>query len=469
MDNTPGAEAKASYFFPGTAINAVPNTQGVSVSVPTGVDARYPGNGSASGQVGAFADGLTSQAMAGSQSAQTAEGYALAQSALAGYQFAPVIPYGPITPPAGVTLPTPPAVPTISSGGSGPTATPGSGGAAPTPTSCLVVCLDQPLPAAVNSTGRGALPTQLPDSVEQQLTAALQAAQTGNPNLLSLAGGHLAAPDPTMPYAGADISSQAETRATDSGVAVTVETRAQHVQLLQGLIDFASVDSNLQAVAPVSGARGSGTITTQVTGATIGGVPVTVDNNGVTVNDQNVSAAQAQALSDALNAALTKAGVQLSLTTSVTQTDVGFWEGSGAGLEVTAEINPAGQGLPSPASGIPGTHVDFSIGKVLASVYATPGDNGSGGGSGSCDYCGSGYGSGGGGPTGGGSTTTSGPTSATRQGGSFTLPGGLSGGGLLALVFVIQGVSAATVAATAGYADAKAKAAVGLPPEEETN
>lgn len=490
MDNTPGADAKASYFFPGTAINAVPNTQGVPVTVPTGVEARYPGNGSASGQVNTFNDGIATQATAGAQSTQASEGYALSQAALAGYQFAPVIPYSGVTPPGGVSLPTPPAVPTVPplgaptptatntpgpSGGATPTATPNHGGGpTPTPTSCVIVCLSQPLsareaaPQAYAQTPRGMLPITLPDNVEQLLTTQLRALETSNPNLLALAGGKLPTPDATLPYAAADISSQAETRATDSGVVVTVVTRAQNVQLLQGLIVFSSVDSTLQATAPVTGVNGSGSIQTQVTGATIAGIPVTVDQSGVTISSQNLSSSQIQALSAQLNAALAKAGLHIALTQSVTKTDVGYWEGSGAGLEITAEANPAGTGLPSPASGVPATHVDFSIGKVVASIYAVPGSASNGGGGGGGDgYYGSGGCCFGGGGSSGGSGSSTSTNTTHHSGGSFSLPGGLSGKALLALVFVVQGLSTAAVAATAGLADANAKAAL-TPREEET-
>lgn len=486
MDNTPGAQAKASYFFPGTAVNAVPNTQGVPVTVPVGVEARYPGTGSASGQVSNFNDGVASQATAGSQSAQASEGYALAQSGITSYQFAPTIPATPGT--GGVPpLPTAPPVPTLPGGaiptptspvggGSTPTVTPGSGKTpTPTPVNCVLppVCLYSALPVEQSTQaaqGTGTLaPFKLPDAVEQQLAAALKATEIANPSLLNLTGGHLPVTDAALPYAGADASSQAATRATDGGVVVAVVTRAQRVELLQGLITVASVESTLQATAPASTAHGSGTIITRITGAAIAGIPVTIDEKGVTVNDQNASADQIQTLSDQLNAALAKAGVHVALIKSVTNSDAGFWEGAGAGLEVTAELNPAGAGLPSPASGIPATHVDFSLGKVSASIYATPGSgNGDGGGGtggggdGSSYYCcDSGSGS-------GGNISGTGTPSPTKHGGSkrFSLLAGLNGGELLALVFVVQGVSTGAVAATAGYTDSKAKAAEAATEEE---
>ena len=483
MDSTPGSQAQASYFFPGTAINAVPNTQGVAVSVPTGVEARFPGNGAGSGKVNGFNDGVATQADAGSQSAQASEGYALAQAAVASYQFAPAIPAAPQPPgvPGAPSLPAPPALPTIPAaaptatagggGGSAPTPTPGSG--APTATPCasiLNICLGDAGPShgGVNAALPDIQPTQglppatLPDPIEQQLSAALKAAQVANPGLLALAGGQPVAMNPTLPYAAADISSQAESRATDAGVTVTVQTRMQHVELFQGLITFGSVESTLQAAAPASTSeKGSGTISTTVTGATIAGIPVVVDQNGVTVKDQNASAAQAQALSDQLNAALKQAGVHVSVTRSVITTDVGTWQGAGAGVTVTADLSPATYNPPAPANGLPGTHVDFSIAQASANIYATPGSGSSGdlgGSNGSGSYGGGfGYGGGGGfcflcggGGGGGGATTTTTPGASSHTGGAFTLPAGLRGAPLLALVFVIQGLSTAAVAATAG-------------------
>lgn len=501
MDNTPGSEAKSSYFFPGTAINAVPNTQGVAVSVPTGVEARYPGDGSASGQVNGFNDGVASQASAGAQSASASEGYALAQAAIASYEFAPTVPAAPSAP--GVPpLPNPPALPTVPSGvpvPAAPTATAGGNTPASTatpqpPTSTATPCpLNLCLPGAfgpshggVNASVPGAQPQQglppvtLPDPVEQQLAAALKAAEAANPGLLALAGGQPVAMDPTLPYAAADDASQAETRATDNGVTVAVQTRAQHVELFQGLITFASVESTLQAAAPASASvKGSGTITTTVTGAKIAGIPVTVDQNGVTVNDQNASATQAQALTDQVNAALTQAGVRVTMTKSVITTDVGDWQGAGAGVEVTADLSPASVNPPPPANGLPGTHVDFSIAQASASIYATPSSNsgsgsdgsgfsfgggfGGGGGGGNCFFCGGGGGGGGS----GGSTTATTPGSSSGSTGSFSLPGGLHGAPLLALVFVIQGLSTAAVAATAGMTNPTTSSGA-APVEEET-
>ncbi len=484
------SKARASYFFPGTATTAVPAANGVTVPVPPPAQAYFPGDPkSSSSSVGSFNDGIATQAGGGAQAANAADGYALAQAALGSFQFAPTIPNPPSPPgvpgaPGVPSVPSPPAVPTISGGAPTPT-TGGGSGPTPTATPCTLGFLCLPGTYSPSHSGvdaapaqlqapQGLLPFPLPDPVEQQLTAALKAAQVANPNLLALSGGKLATTDPTLPYAQADSSSRAETRATDQGVTVSVVTRAQHVELFQGLIDFASVNTTLQGTAPGDGkAAGSGTINTAITGATIAGIPVTIDQNGVAVNDQNASASQVKSLTDQLNAALAQAGIHISLLSSTFSNATGLWQGSGGGVEVTNELS---QTIPNPPAGTPsqvsgavaeaqGTHVDFTIAEATANISASPdtsgsGDNGgssdsgNGGGSGGgfCFFCGGG-GFGGSGGSGGSSSSSTTPGSAGHGGGSFVLPMGLHGFPLLALVFVVQGLSTAAVAATAGYTD----------------
>lgn len=510
MDNNavspPNSQAKAAYFFPGTAANAVPSSQGVNPNIPTGVEADYPGSvSSGSGQVGSFNDGIATQSSGGSQAAQASDGYALAQATLGSVQFAPTIPTAPSAPgvpavpgaPGVPALPSPPALPTASSGGSGsgaggapaPTSTTGGGQPAPTATTCSIFGIlgcptgsTGPSHGGVNAAPANAPaplpPATLPDPIEQALTAALNAAQSGNLTLMSLAGGKLATPNPSLPLASADASGQAETRATDNGVSVIVDTRAQKVELFQGLITFASVESVLKGVAPGNGAQGSGTVTTIITGATIGGIPVTIDANGVHVQDQNASAAQAQSLTDQLNAALKQANVQVSLIRTTASGTAGMWQASGTGVEVMALLAPPStSGVPSvssvpgssnlpgggsvPTGAVPSTHIDFTIADGSANIAATPagaagaGDNGGSGSSGGGDNGGGfnfGFFGGGGDSS---TTTTNGSTSpgAKHTVGAFQLPLGLHGLPLLALVFVIQGLSTAAVAATAGYTD----------------
>jgi hypothetical protein len=467
IDQNPSADAKAAYFTPGTAINAALGTNSVPYQVPSGVEARYPGQSPASSQAGVFNDGVATQAAAGSQAAQAQEAYAQAAAAVASYQFAPppgLAPGGGGVPPL-PTLPPLPTVPPLP--GSSPTATPAGGHPTPTPTHSsnstptatpcpLGVCLTPiaaPQAARPAQTAQaGPAPVTLPDALEKQLQAALRAAEAANPQALKISGVKLAAMDPTLPYAQADVSGQAVAQASDSGVVVTVVTRAAHVELFQGLITFATIETTLSGEAPATPAPGKGQLATRITGMTIAGIPVTLDQNGVTVADQNgLSGAQIATLSKALNGALAAAGIQIGLVKTTSASDSQKWEGSGGGVQVTAAFDAA------PGS-VPATHINFTLGMATASLYALGGgsgfDNSGGGGVGG--FFGGFFGS----PPGGG-----GAPGSSGGGGSVRFPGSLTPGELLALLFIVQGVSTAAAAATARQADAIQH--LSQPPAEE--
>jgi len=469
IDNTPSANAKAAYFTPGTAINAVLTTENTGQQVPSGVEARYPGQGSASSQVGPVSDGVATQAGAASESAQAAEAYAQAQAGLASYQFAPA----PGTaPPGGGPLPTVPPIPTLPSIGNTPTSGPGSNpptptpthtNPAPTPTPCLAgICLTSPIQSGDTASNQGSYAgpanVRLPDLFEQRLAAALRAVELANPHLLQLANGHLATPSSQLPYAAADESGEAVTQASNSGATIAVTVHAGQVELFQGLITFGAIDSTLQGQAPASNAMGQGKITTTITNAAIAGIPVTIDQNGVQVNGQGgaQSSAVEQQLSTALNTALQQAGIKIALTKSTSMRDVGKWQGSGGGLEVAGDVVPG--------HGAPGTHVDFTVGEVTGSAYALPGAPLNNGGGFSGGYFGGsgGFGSFPSGGPGGSNTQPQNPGSRV-----LSLLSSLSPGELLSLLFVVQGVSTAAVAAAANGAEAAAKGGK-LLVEEET-
>lgn len=474
IDNTPSADAKAAYFTPGTAINAVLITEGTGQQVPSGVEARYPGNGAASSQVGPVSDGVATQAGAASESAQAEEAYAQAQAGLASYQFAPA-PGAPPPGGGGGPLPTVPPIPTLPPVGSTPTTNPGghpptptptqpSGHPSPTPTPCLVpLCLGAPMYLGGTSGSQAVFvqpaKVQLPDLFEQNLVAALRTIELANPGMLQLAGGHLASPNAQLPYAAADESGEAVTQASNSGVTLAVMVHAAHVELFQGLITFGAIDSTLQGLAPASSAPGQGKITTTITSATIAGIPVTIDQNGVQVNGQGgaQSSALEQHLSAALNAALQQAGIKIALTPSTSMQDAGKWQGSGGGLQVTAGFDPG--------HGVPATHVDFTLGEVSGSAYALPGAALSNPGFGG--FYGGGYYF----PGGLGGFPSNGPGSSNTQpqnpaGKLLSLFSSLAPGDLLKLLFVVQGVSTAAVAAAAGGAETAAKAGKLLVEEE---
>jgi hypothetical protein len=249
-----------------------------------------------------------------------------------------------------------------------------------------------------------------------------------------------------------------------------VDTRATHVQLFQGLITFASIESTLKATAPATPDQGSGTITTHISGAAIAGIPVTIDANGAQIDCQgstqppcvgNGSGTIVQTLSSALNQALTAAGLKVTLESNTTYHDVEKWQGSGGGVEVTGTIPGT--------NGVSPSHIDFSLSHVTATLYVVPNTTSSSGG-GSSEFSGGGAGC----PDCSGfgvissifgSPGTPG-SSGHRGSGIFSLPGSLSSGELLALLAVVQGFSTATVAAVASNAAAAQKAAQPIVEEE---
>jgi hypothetical protein len=286
--------------------------------------------------------------------------------------------------------------------------------------------------------------------------------ELANPQLLQLGNGKMATLNSKLPYVAADESGEAVTQATNSGVMLAVSVHAGHVELFQGLITFGAIDSTLQGLAPASNTRGQGKITTTITSAAIAGIPVTIDQNGVQVNGQGgaQSSALEQQLSAALNAALQQAGIKIALTKSTGMQDAGKWQGSGGGLEVTGDA--------APGHGVPGTHVDFTLGEVSGSAYALPGTPFNGGDLGAGGF-GGGYFGGGGGLGGFPSGGSGGSNNQPQNPGSrlLSLLSSLSSGELLSMLFIVQGVSTAAVAAAAGGAETAAKAGK-LLVEEET-
>lgn len=460
IDSSPSAAAKAAYITPGTAINAVLGTNGAPVSVPDGVDARYPGNGNTSSQVGAFNDSVATQAAAGSESAQAQEDFAQADAAIAAYQFAPPV-FVPL-PTGGGGVPTVPPVPTVpgaptppvGGGGGTPTPSPTPGGSGPTPTPCLVPPLCIPSQQAMRAVSPSP-PVKLPDPVEQQLAAALQAFKLANPQLASISGGPTVTPNPNLPYAQADVAGQSIAQASDSGVQIAVGTHAGKIELFQGIITFAAVDTSLSASVPAVAAPGQGSISTRISGMTIAGIPVTLDQNGVTIASQSgLGGSQIQTLSAALNQVLKASGIQIGLIQAVSTAGTQSWQGSGGGVQVIATFNS-----PSASAPVQTTHIRFTIGVATGSASATPNQQ-----SLSCPDCGFGFFGGFFGFPG----VPGSPGSPSSQGqGIFGLPSRLSPGEMLALLFIVQGFSTAAVAGAASQADTLARLSL-RPPEEET-
>lgn len=501
IDNSPTSQAKAAYFFPGNAVNGVlaaeVGPQGVHYQVPSGVVVDYPSAGntsnSASNHVAAINDGQTTQIGAGSQSAQATEAYAQATASLASYQFAPppgLVPTSTQPPSLPTVVGSPPALPT-GLPGTGSTATPshssptptatsgGGGGPTPTPTPCALIVICPPSSGQSGTSGHVvAAPMasggiKLPDVFEQALASALRATEVAHPGLLTLAHGQTPTLDPNLPFASADATSSAVVQASDNGVTAQVQTSAQHVQLLQGLITFDSLRSTLQGLAPATQTLGSGTITTKIVGAEIAGIPVTIDAQGVQIDCQGStqppcvgsgSGATIQTLTDALNQALAAAGLKLILNQNETVSHIEMWQGTGGGVDLSGTLNPPNtSGIPLPTAVSP-SQLDISLGRVSANLYAlaAPPVQVGGGGGGSF-YPGQYI-----------------PPSFSYVPGSAGSPSGTGGGSgligpllgtlnqpqMLALLVVVQGLSIAAVAGTAGNASAAAKSAQVIVEEE---
>jgi hypothetical protein len=113
------------------------------------------------------------------------------------------------------------------------------------------------------------------------------------------------------------------------------------------------------------------TVTVNVGAAEVGGTPVTIGADGVSVNGQavaGVAGAGAQA-SAALNQALGQAGVEVrSLAPSLQQTDHQLTLDA---VGVLIRLAPA-----SPAPGVPAQFTALAVGEVFADSLAVPGDAG---------------------------------------------------------------------------------------------
>jgi hypothetical protein len=113
------------------------------------------------------------------------------------------------------------------------------------------------------------------------------------------------------------------------------------------------------------------TVTVNVGAAEVGGTPVTIGADGVSVNGQSVAGvagAGAQA-SAALNEALGQAGVEVrSLAPSLQQTDHQLTLDA---VGVLIRLAPA-----SPAPGVPAQFTALAVGEVFADSLAVPGDAG---------------------------------------------------------------------------------------------
>jgi hypothetical protein len=165
-------------------------------------------------------------------------------------------------------------------------------------------------------------------------------------------------------------------------------------------------------------------VSVEVGAATIGGVPVTIDQDGVHINGQGQNLPYQQA-DDALNGALKQAGVELYTVVPEVKKSANELQVTATGVHVKF-TQPAGA-----PSGVPSQYAEHILGEVLADSLAAPagpipklnlGGAGSLFGSGT-----TGSGSVGGSTTGTYSTTGSTPASSSTTGASQSLPAAFIG------------------------------------------
>jgi hypothetical protein len=148
------------------------------------------------------------------------------------------------------------------------------------------------------------------------------------------------------------------------GFVTTGDSRVHHASYGAGVLVIDNVHVGVQVST-----TGNGTFTKAISvtvgGATVGTVPVTIDQNGVTVQGQNLPATVVQAEQAAVNAALAGAGVSAhTVTPEVTQ--------DGSNLHVNAEGVVVDFVQPVAPGGVPTQSGRHTLGEVVLDNEATP-------------------------------------------------------------------------------------------------
>ena len=171
------------------------------------------------------------------------------------------------------------------------------------------------------------------------------------------------APSPSSPGNGA-FESQTEAKLDPSSGALVTdgESSLGTVSLGSGQIVIDGIDVT---VTVTNSGTPSDQIAVHVGGATIGGVPVTIDQDGVHVAGQSASLPFAQADSS-LNAALKQAGVQLFTVAPEVTKAANEETVTATGVHVVFD-------QPIDQSGIPAQNVEHILGEVYVDSLASPG------------------------------------------------------------------------------------------------
>jgi len=176
------------------------------------------------------------------------------------------------------------------------------------------------------------------------------------------------------------ISSSSSTTLTGPNSAEAV-AHSQVQDITLGPLHINAIVSDAKATTDGRTAVPSGH--TVVTGATVNGVPVTIDEHGVTVQTNNV-AFPSQA-TDAVNSALAQAGMTIAVSTPIGKPEGASVVYNAGGLTVVW-APPAPPSLPPPAPGLPkGGVASLMIGGAQVAVDASEGYGGGGSSDGSTD------------------------------------------------------------------------------------
>jgi len=145
-----------------------------------------------------------------------------------------------------------------------------------------------------------------------------------------------------------------------NGFVTSGHSRVHHASFGGGMIVIDNVRVDASVSNSGSGATPVTSVSIQVGGASIDGVPVTIGQNGVTVATQTVPTGQVQQATDALNQALAQSGFSVHLVTPL-QTSQGASEHVDAVGVLVQWVQPAALTPP----GVPSQFLDHYLGEVV--------------------------------------------------------------------------------------------------------
>ena len=150
------------------------------------------------------------------------------------------------------------------------------------------------------------------------------------------------------------------------GFVTTGDARVAHASFGGGQIVIDNIRMIATVTNPGDGSKPATSIATQVGAASIGGVPVTIDQNGVTVASNSIPADTVQQASQALNQALAASGFSVHLLAPVQNVDAASEHVEAFGVQVAwtqpASLTP---------SGVPTQFAIHTLGQVVIDNEAT--------------------------------------------------------------------------------------------------